>query len=106
MVAADALPQFEKEAKKRQGTRTDKHPDKNVRKSRAVDDASQSFCVSATHISTAKAIKKKSPKLAREVRDGKTTLSKAKRQIKREENREKAKRTPSSDPSFTKKSSQ
>ena len=49
IIAADALPQFEKEAKKRQGERTDKHPDKNVRKSepehRARDDAAKAFRV-------------------------------------------------------------
>ena len=74
MVAADALPMLEKEAKKRQGTRTDKLVHNNMHKSngkhRASAVAGKMFNVSPSYVESAKVIKKDSPKLARAVREG------------------------------------
>lgn len=86
MIAADVLPQFEKAAKKRQGTRTGKHPGKNARKSepdhRARDDAAKAFSVSPRYVSDAKLIKKESPQLAKQVWEGKKTIPQAIREIR------------------------
>ena len=67
------LPLFEKEAKKRMsrgGKGVARIPP--LEKSKARDDAAKSVGVSARYVESAKAIKKKSPELAREVRDGKS----------------------------------
>lgn len=97
IVAADALPLFEKEAKKRQGTRTDKHSGKNARKSepehRARDDAAKAFNVSPRYVEAAKVIAGHSPELAKDVRSGKRTISRAMKTVKqqkRQEQREEA----------------
>ncbi|MCZ6651724.1 MAG: DNA methyltransferase [Planctomycetota bacterium] len=97
MIAVDALPLFEKEAKKRQGTRTDKLPGKNAQKSkperRARDDAAKAFDVSPRYIEAAKAIVEHSPELAKAVRSGKRTINRAMKTVKqqkRQQQREEA----------------
>ncbi len=86
MLSSDLLPLFEKEAKKRQGTRTDKLVGNNAHKSnekhRARDDAAKSVGVSSRYTSDAKAISKASPKLAKEVREGKKTIPQAIKEIR------------------------
>lgn len=64
----------------------------------AREHAAKELGITATYITDAKAITAKDPELARLVRSGAVTLSKAKRQLKREENRKKAAKTPPPNP--------
>ena len=53
--------------------------------------AAKAFGVSPRYVEHAKAIKKKDPELYRGMRDGKIQISKARREVKRKADREKAK---------------
>ena len=65
MVAAKALPMLEAEAKKRQGTRTDKHPGKIAGKSgEARDQAAATTGVSARYVQDAKKLCENTPEVA------------------------------------------
>ena len=89
MIAADALPQFEKEAKKRQQLskgRGKKGPAKMPDLKRdARDDAAKAFDVSPRYVSSAKTIAEHSPKLASDVRSGKRRIGQAMKIVKQQE---------------------
>jgi N6-adenosine-specific RNA methylase IME4 len=88
VIALDALPLFEAEAKARQlaGVRAQMH--EGVRSDAQAGDA---FKVSPRYVSDAKAIAAKAPALVERIRDGEMTITQAKRELKeqaREERRE------------------
>ena len=85
--AAEALPHYEAEARKRQGTRTDK----NFREffqgsfSKATDYASQDFNVNAHYIADAKVLQERAPDLAVKVKSGEIKIPQAKKELRRRE---------------------
>jgi N6-adenosine-specific RNA methylase IME4 len=103
-IAVEALPLFEAEAKARKTGRpkkgAEKSPGKSARTSdhRARNDAAKATGASARNVQDAKALKKhdkeKGTTLFAEVKGGDKTLSEAKREMKREKNREQAAATP------------
>lgn len=78
MVAKDALPYFEAEAKARMSNGGKGVPTLAPLKGKARDKAAKAVGVSAGYIQDAKKLSKDAPDLAAEVRAGKTTLPKAK----------------------------
>lgn len=79
MVAADLLPRFETrggnhKAKKQSGT--------NATLPRTVEEAAELLGVSERYIRDAQEVKKKSPALAKKVREGKITLSSARDEVR------------------------
>ena len=95
MVAKNMLPLLEKEAKKRQGKRTDldsELPGKIAGKSGdARDQAAQAVGVNPRYVSDAKAIAAADPKLADQVASGEVTIPQAKREIKKRKGAKKKK---------------
>jgi len=90
LVAVDALPFYEENAKNRlklsQGRGKKgvaKMPDLNFGRSREL--AAQTFGVSGRYVGYAKQINATDPNLAQEIRDGKKTITEALKQIKRDE---------------------
>ena len=89
------LPFLKKRARERQGTRTDlQPPSNNCQKldafGRATEQAARAVKTNRQYVADFQAIKKHDPNIAKKVRDGAVTLSKAKRQMKREKDRERA----------------
>lgn len=89
-LAVDILPLLEKEAKDRQGTRTDlvgKIPQGDEGKSR--DKASEVFNVDASYISAAKKIKEETPEDYKAIRTGDKTISEVVKERKQKEHQKK-----------------
>lgn len=83
MIALDALPLFEQEAKQRQvigGKGKVLIPEPQKGQSR--DQVASLFNVAPKYVSDAKCIKKNAPKLAEQIRLGKKTITEAKRELK------------------------
>lgn len=94
MVAYDLLPEYEAEAKARQGARTDlsdigadRHqcPQPPTRAPRAADHAAKAVGTSGRSVGRAKAVSTKAPDLAEKVRSGELALSAAEKQANRRE---------------------
>jgi len=91
MIAVDALPMFEAEARARQGRRTDLRSDSSTfgqtcpEVHRARDEAAAATGVSGRTVQTAKAIKEKAPDLAERVHAGKMTVHAAAKEVERRE---------------------
>lgn len=91
MIADDARPMFDKEAKERLKTSTggskpqpvEKVPQVEQGKSR--DKVGEVFDISGKLVDDARNIKEKAPELAEEVRKGDKTISQAKRELKKAE---------------------
>lgn len=86
VLAVEILPWEEKEAKQRQGARTDikaKLPESS--KGQARDKAAAKTGVSPRSVSDAKNVKKKAPDLYQEMKAGKTDLQTAKKKLKKRE---------------------
>jgi ParB-like nuclease domain len=75
LLAAEMLPQFEAEAKKRQGQRNDLNIPVVLRGSEAVEQAAAVVGVSASSVTRAKAVKKANPKLAEKIKAGQMTVN-------------------------------
>jgi len=85
MIATDALPMLEAEAKKRQGTRTDllNFPETipESEQGEARDQAATLFQTNPHYVQDAKNIAQKAPDLAEQIRAGKMTIPQAKREL-------------------------
>jgi N6-adenosine-specific RNA methylase IME4 len=94
VIALDILPLAEQEAKKRMlsGKKTD--PMEIIPQGAARDQVGDQLGVSGRMISDAKKIAEENPEMIEKLRKGETTITKAKRELKRTENRELAKNTP------------
>lgn len=89
VIALDALPLFEQEARKRMSAGG--KGVQQVEPLKARDQAAGAFGVNHAYVSDAKAIAAKSPALVDRIRDGEMTITQAKRELKeqaREERRE------------------
>lgn len=87
-VAVEALPHFEAEAKKRQGTRTDlvaNLPQCSETGTKSRDHAAESVNVSPRLVQDAKAIKAADPVMFEAVRRGEKTVNEAKTELRRTE---------------------
>lgn len=89
-IAAEALPIFESEAKKRQATSTGGSKPQltaqmpEAAKGEAREQAAKAFGVSPRYISEAKAIKEDLPDVFERLKSGKKTLTAARREVQRE----------------------
>jgi ParB-like chromosome segregation protein Spo0J len=84
-LALKLLPQYEAEAKKRQGTRTDLTPDpaeSSKRAPEAIERAAQAVGLGKTTVREAKRIKKQDPNLWKDVVAGKHTVDAAARRLR------------------------
>jgi hypothetical protein len=89
-VAVEILPDLEAEAKRRRLATLKQFPDvENLpqREGKSRDKAGALLNVSGRYVADAKTIRAKAPELFEEIKSGTTTISEAKRQIKREEKR-------------------
>ncbi len=86
MVAADALPLFEKEAKERQRQGSQKIADPNLT-GKATEKAADALNTNRQYVSDAKAIIEKAPEKAEAVRRGEKTISQVKREMQKEKAR-------------------
>ena len=85
MIAVEALPELEAEAKKRQGARNDLTSVKiftDVEPERSSARAAEMFGTNAQYVSDAKRIKAEAPELAEQVRTGEMPIYQAKRELK------------------------
>ena len=92
MSAVDALPHYEKEAKKRKLSTLKRGNIAPVRelmphqeKGRSRDIVAKQFGVSGRYVQTAKSINEKLPELADQIRKGNLTITQGKVQLKRQE---------------------
>ncbi len=75
MVAVDALPHFEEEAKERQGTRTDiREIIPEGEHGKATERAAEALNTNPHYVSDAKAIQEKAPEQADAIRKGEKTI--------------------------------
>jgi N6-adenosine-specific RNA methylase IME4 len=104
-IAYEALPLFEAEAKKREFSgkhNTDPGGKIPQGKGRSAELAGKTFGVDSKYVKNAKSIQKESPELLEEVKQGKKTITQAKRELnekkkekRRKENRDKIRKMPS-----------
>jgi len=86
-IAAELLPEYEEEARQRQGTRTDLGANlPESEKGRAREKIAKQWSVSARYVATARMIKEKGePELFEKLKEGRITLRKAENIVKRQE---------------------
>lgn len=92
-IAVDLLPMLEKEARERQGTRTDISQKIDGSPGRSDEKAGELLGVNRQYVSDAKKLKAESPELFEQVRAGTKNLSTVVRNAKREESRVNARET-------------
>jgi N6-adenosine-specific RNA methylase IME4 len=86
VVAVEALPLFEEEAKKRQGKRSDISPKLGEsERGKAAEKAAEAVGASRSYVEQVKAIREVAPELVEKIKTGEIKITEAARQVKRDE---------------------